>query len=116
MKDLATKLRTLRDINGYKQEYVGHSVGLSQSAYSRIENGETGQISIDLLEKFAKLYEVTTEQLLGWDGNVSIGIVNNNQGVVVNHGTTHLHPPVDERIKELEAKVEMLLGLLKKEG
>jgi hypothetical protein len=36
-------------------------------------------------------------------------------GVGVNHGTTHLHPPVDERVKALEARVEMLLGLLKKE-
>lgn len=112
MKNLAIKLRTLRDIKGYKQEYVGHSVGLSQSVYSRIENGETGQISINLLEKLAKLYEVSAEQLLGWDGNVTIGTVN---GVGVNHGTTHLHPPVDERVKALEAKVEMLLGLLKKE-
>ena len=41
MKNLATKLKILRDFKGYKQAYVGHAIGLSQSAYSRIENDDT---------------------------------------------------------------------------
>jgi transcriptional regulator with XRE-family HTH domain len=110
-------LETLSQYLGNILNQIGQKYRINFNlVLSRIENGETGQISIDLLERLAKLYEISAEQLLGWDDNVTIGTVNNNQGVVVNHGTTHLHPPVDERIKELEAKVELLLGLLKKEG
>jgi len=47
---------------------------------------------------------------LGWDGKINIGIVN---GVRVNQGTTHLYAPSDERIKELEEKVENLIDELK---
>jgi hypothetical protein len=35
-------------------------------------------------------------------------------GVGVNQGTTHLYAPSDERIKELEEKVEKLIDELKK--
>jgi len=35
-------------------------------------------------------------------------------GVGVNQGTTHFHTPADERIKELEEKVEKLLDMVSK--
>lgn len=90
---------------------MGSYAGLSQSAYSRIENGETENLSLNLVEKFAELYKISTVQLLDWDGKISIGTVN---GVGVNQGTTYLHTPADDRIKALESKVEQLMEMLRR--
>jgi transcriptional regulator with XRE-family HTH domain len=113
MKNLGTKLRTLRELHNYKQEYVGSVLGLSQTGYGKIENGEVENISLKHLQGLAELYQVSLEQLLGWDGKISIGTFNNNQGVGINQGTAYLQTPED-RIKQLEMKVEKLLELVNK--
>ena len=107
MNDLGTKLKALREVENYKQDYVAKILGITQSGYAKIEKGNVSNISLKHLQKLAELYEITIEQLFGWDGKINIGTVN---GVGVNQGTTHLHTPADERIKELEEKVAMLLA------
>ncbi len=114
MQNLTNKLRTLREVHGYKQEFVGNHLGLSQTGYSKIEVGEV-DISVKNLQKLAELYQLSPEQLLGWDGKVSIGTVNNhNQGVVVNQGTITHHHELDKRLQNVEEKLETVLGLLGK--
>lgn len=39
MIELGKKLRTLREIKGYSQEYVANEIDISQRTYSKIENG-----------------------------------------------------------------------------
>lgn len=46
MQNLGTKLRTLRELHNYKQEYVGSVLGLTQTGYGKIENGDLVNISI----------------------------------------------------------------------
>lgn len=106
MKNIGTKLRSLRELNHYKQDYVGNYLGIGQSAYSRIENGDSENISLAHVTKLAELYKITAEQLMGWDGKISIGTVN---GVGVNQGTTHLNNVSEERIRQLEEKIEALM-------
>lgn len=36
MNPIATKIRKLREIHGYPQEYVAFQLGVSQAAYSNI--------------------------------------------------------------------------------
>jgi transcriptional regulator with XRE-family HTH domain len=113
MNNFSTKFRTLRELHNYKQEYVASVLGITQSGYAKIESGDIGKVNIKHLQKLAELYQLSVEQLFGWDGKISFETINNHQGVVVNQGTTYLHAPTDERIKELEAKVEKLMGILK---
>jgi transcriptional regulator with XRE-family HTH domain len=114
MNNISTKFQTLRELHNYKQDYVASVLGITQSGYAKIENGDIGNVSLKYLQKLAELYQLNLEQLLGWDGKISFGTINNHQGVVVNQGTTHLHTPADERIRELEDKVEKLLELVSK--
>ncbi len=111
MNNISTKFRTLRELHNYKQDYVASVLGITQSGYAKIENGDIGNVSLKYLQKLAELYQLNLEQLLGWDGKINIGTVND---VGVNQGTTHLHTPADERIRELEVKVEKLLEILEK--
>lgn len=55
MENIGTKLRALRELNHYKQEYLGDLLGIGQSAYSRLENGKADNISLGQLNKLAEL-------------------------------------------------------------
>lgn len=109
MNNISTKFRTLRELHNYKQDYVASVLGITQSGYAKIENGDTGNVSLKYLQKLAELYQLNLEQLLGWNGKINIGNVDG-----VNQGTTDWQTPADERIRELEEKVEKLLNIVSK--
>lgn len=60
---ISGRLRRLRQLFGYSQEYVAFNVGLSQPAYCKWESGQT-QPSLNKLEVLACLYELTLGDLL----------------------------------------------------
>jgi transcriptional regulator with XRE-family HTH domain len=62
-KALANNLKALRKINGLSQEQVADSLDISQSTYSRIENGETNSWTFHV-EKVCRLYNISLEVLL----------------------------------------------------
>jgi transcriptional regulator with XRE-family HTH domain len=61
---IATKLRKLREIHGYPQEYVAYQMGISQAAYSKKETGKT-ELSLTVLEQVANLYQISMLDLIG---------------------------------------------------
>jgi transcriptional regulator with XRE-family HTH domain len=62
MQHAGNTIKDLRLQKGIKQELMAESLGISQSAYSRIENGQS-KISIETLRKIAVLLEVRVEVL-----------------------------------------------------
>jgi len=46
------KLRLLREYRNYSQEYIAEKLGITQNAYSRIENNQT-RLTAERLEKLA---------------------------------------------------------------
>ncbi len=63
MKDLALKVRRLRELYGYSQEYVAFEMGISQAAYSKKENGHT-EYSLNCLQKIAQILHIDAIELL----------------------------------------------------
>lgn len=57
------KLKQLRMLYSYKQEYIADQLGISQSEYSRLENGQR-HVKIDDFKKLAHLYRVTPALLM----------------------------------------------------
>jgi transcriptional regulator with XRE-family HTH domain len=55
MEQLSIKIRTLRSVFGYSQEYIAYQLGISQAAYSKKESGQNPP-SLSHLEQLAKLY------------------------------------------------------------
>ena len=100
MHNLPNKLRTLREIHSYKQDFVGKYLGISQTGYSKIEIGEV-DLTIKHLQKLAELYHTTPQHILSWDGSLAFGEVINN---------THF----DKRLQTIEEKLETIFGLLAK--
>ena len=62
MEEMAMKLRRIREIFGYSQEYVADRLGISQPAYWQKENGKR-MPSEERLEQIAELYSLTVADL-----------------------------------------------------
>src|SRR5262245_23306754 len=57
------KLRVIREFRNYSQEHIAARLGISQNAYSRIQNNQT-RITADRLLALATILDVPTEELL----------------------------------------------------
>ena len=62
MEEIATKLRRVREIFGYSQDYVADRMGISQPAYWQKENGRR-MPSDERFGQIAELYNLTVEDL-----------------------------------------------------
>lgn len=56
-------IRQLREQHNYTQEYVAKKLGMSQNAYSKIENAYT-QLTVKHVKKLSKVLEVSVLDLL----------------------------------------------------
>lgn len=55
---MKNKLKEIRLKNNYKQEYVASELGITQKAYSKLENGQTC-LTVDKIFKLAKIYNIS---------------------------------------------------------
>ncbi len=60
---LYPKIRELRILHDYKQDYVANALGMSQPEYSRMENGHR-HARIEDLRKLSTIYSVSLSALL----------------------------------------------------
>lgn len=58
------RLKELREDNDIKQQTVADYLHIKQNTYSQYENGKR-QLSIDVLIKLSKFYNVSTDYILG---------------------------------------------------
>lgn len=61
------RLRELRTEYGYKQAYVAEKIGMTQSAYSRIERNDA-RLYRDTISALKKLYGVSADYIIGEEG------------------------------------------------
>lgn len=64
MKEVIKTIKNLRIEKGYSQEYMAHKIGVSQRAYSKLENGHT-RMTVSRLNTIAVILEVQITELLG---------------------------------------------------
>ena len=60
------KLKQLRELKNYTQEYMATELGLSTRAYSKIEAGET-QLTINRLNEISRVLGIEPMEILGFD-------------------------------------------------
>jgi len=64
-KDLAQKIKLLRNKKGYSQEELSEKTGLSLRTIQRIENGETEPRG-DSIKRLAEVFDVSTDDITDW--------------------------------------------------
>lgn len=63
MPDILIRIRKLREFCGYSQEIVAERLGITQAAYSRLENGRT-RLNYERIEQIAALYGLAHVDLI----------------------------------------------------
>ena len=63
MHIMGTKIRKLREIYSFSQEYVAFQMNISQAAYSKKESGRT-DLSLNCLNKLACIYHISMIDLI----------------------------------------------------
>jgi len=93
------KLRLLREYRNYSQVYIADQLGITQNAYSRIENNQT-RLTADRLEKLAEILNVPLLELLS------------EKEPVIHFSASPSQPPSvkDEHWKEMIENTRQLYG------
>lgn len=112
------KIKKLRELRNYRQEYMAEKLSMSQTGYSNIERDET-DISLSRLQQIAKVLEIRLQDLLGFDEKMMFsGVVNNNatggqNGVIFSSEDFDRERKLyEEQIKQLKEEVTFLRGLI----
>ena len=111
------KLKQLRELKNYTQEYMATELGLSTRAYSKIEAGET-QLTINRLNEISRVLGIEPMEILGFDHK---NIFNNctQEGDNSTMGSSSYSMPdklleqYELRIQQLESEVLLLRTLIK---
>ena len=67
--NLADKIKSIREEKNFKQVEVASHIGVDKSAYSKIEKGLRA-IMAEELQKIAQFFNLTTDQIINYDGKV----------------------------------------------
>jgi len=117
-RDLSTKLKMLREVHDYTQDYVAGVLEISQNTYSLLEKGET-KITIDRLIQLARLYKMELVDLLKTNDQTYVNNVSNSS---INSDNININNNIKEEEREiykktidrLETEVTKLLNLIEK--
>ena len=85
--DIGDKIRKVRELKGFKQEYVASKLDMSVTAYGNIERNDSS-LTFERLEQIAEVLEVTVQDILNIPEQLNIHSVNNAHQVGFNHHTT----------------------------
>ncbi len=115
--NLGLKIRKLRELKNYRQEYIAESLQLTQASYSKIESGET-EITYHRLEQIAGILGIRVEDITNFDEKI---ILNNHaQNTVVNgyvnnyNHIEHERQLYQEQIANLKTENEYLKSMIDK--
>lgn len=114
-KETGHKIRQIRELKGYSQEFVASKLGISQRAYSKIETNQT-KIDWERITKIAELFEVDPIDMISFDDNL---IFNNcNQSgkfeTFINNMPERLIEQYEKRIDELSQEIQFLRRQIEK--
>lgn len=71
---LADNIKNIREEKSLKQIEVATHIGVDKSAYSKIEKGSRS-LTVDELQKMASLFDMTTDQIINFDGKIPKEVV-----------------------------------------
>jgi len=118
-QQLASKIKLLREVHNYTQDYVAEFIDVAQNTYSLMEKGET-KLTVDRLEKLAKLYKMELVDMIRLNEQTYIHTITHSQGVCSQQVTINHQMPEEERelykstIERLERENEKLHKLIDK--
>ena len=112
---IGQKIKKLRELRNFTQSYMAEELGLSQSAYSKLELGEI-EITYNKLERVAEVLGMRPEEVISFNESMVFNVMHNQTGngfVITNNQLTesekHLY---EEQISLLKEELSYLKRLL----
>jgi transcriptional regulator with XRE-family HTH domain len=116
---IGKKVRRIRELKGFTQDYLAGQLGMSQRAYSKLERDET-KMSWDKIIAISKTLEVKPEDLVSFNEEMVFNINSQNGGQSGKIENLIIQIPemvvnqYESRIKELQEEVKFLRELINK--
>jgi transcriptional regulator with XRE-family HTH domain len=63
---IGDKIKSIRELKNYTQEYIADQLGITQAGYSKIEKGKTS-LSLEKLEQLAVILELPLENIINFE-------------------------------------------------
>jgi len=111
---LGSKIKTIREMKNFTQDYVAERLEMSQSNYSRIERNEIN-IPIKTLQTIADIFDITLTELIEFDAKYFFNSVNNQtiNGDIKNQSNPELiQKAYEDHIESLNKEIEHLKGII----
>lgn len=107
--NIGVKIRQLRELKGFSQEYMAKMLTMSQRAYSKLERNEI-KIDWSKISEIATVFEMDPIDLVNFDDNL---IFNNctqsgKANIIHNNLPEKLIEQYEKRIAQLESEVAFL--------
>jgi transcriptional regulator with XRE-family HTH domain len=112
---LGQKIKKLRELKNLTQEHMAQQLGVTQSAYSKIENNEV-EIAYSKLEQIAKVLDLRPEDITTFNEHLVFNVMHNKvgNGMVVNQASPEEKKLYEDQIKLLKEEVAHLREVLNK--
>jgi transcriptional regulator with XRE-family HTH domain len=109
---LGQKIKKIRELRSYTQEYMAEQLGMSQTGYGNIERDET-DISLKRMKQISEILGIKLQELFGFDENkMLVGTMTHNNtanGVVYNNENFERERKLyEEQVALLKDQVSML--------
>ena len=116
---IGQKIKKLRELKNLTQTHLAEQLGVTQSAYSKIELGET-EVKFNQLEKISEALGMKPEDVIAFNDQMVFNITNNpNGGIVFSHVhqngiTDNERKLYQEQIKQLKEEISYLKQMMDK--
>lgn len=106
-------IRKLRELRGYKQEYIATKLGITIKAYSKLEHGET-KLTLDRLREIARVLKFKPEEVITFREESFFADINPAAREPLPESSDVERKHYKQRIQYLEEEVKFLRHLLNK--
>lgn len=113
--NIGGKIRKLRELKGFTQDYMAHKQAISQRSYSKIENNDI-KLDWGRIENISKILEIEPTELISFDDSLIFNNCSQSGKIhtINNNFPEELKKSYEDRILHLESEVLFLRDLLNK--
>ncbi len=102
--EIGTKIKKVRELKNYTQEYMSQRLNVSQSTYSRFEKDDS-DLTISQLKDISEIFGMKVEDLINFDEK----FIFNNYGTAHDKSFSVNYQSVSDKERELYDKTILLL-------
>ncbi|MFC6875643.1 helix-turn-helix domain-containing protein [Flavobacterium myungsuense] len=113
--NIGDKIRKVRELKGFTQDFMAGKLEMSQRAYSKIENNDI-KLDWGRIEDISKILEIEPTDLVSFDDSLVFNncVQSGKFQVFNNNFPDELKKSYEDRIAHLEQEVLFMRGLLAK--